>query len=41
MKTTDDKNISMIQDKKEKYKYYMVLDGYVVGIQYKLGSKTK
>ncbi len=39
MKSIKDKDILMVQDKKEKYKYYMMLDGYLIGVQYKMGSK--
>ena len=38
MKTIQDKHISMIQDKEEKHKFYIMLDGYVIGVQYNLGS---
>jgi len=42
MKTFQDKHnlfdLNMVQDKIEKHKYYIMLDGYVVGVQYNLGT---
>ena len=32
-------DVTMVQDEVEKHKYYMVLDGYIVGVQYNLGSE--
>ena len=42
MKTLEEKyssfNLRMLQDKENKYKYYIMLDGYLIGVQYNLGS---
>lgn len=43
MRTLYDKDksddLEILQDKNEKYKYYIMLDGYIIGVQYNLGSK--
>lgn len=38
MKSINDKDVSIVQDKKQKYKSYIMLDGYIIGVQYNLGS---
>ena len=38
MKSINDKDVSMVQDKNQKHKYYIMLDGYVIGVQYNLGA---
>lgn len=38
MKSIKDKDVLMVQDKDYKYKYYIMLDGYVIGVQHNFGS---
>ncbi len=38
MKSINDKDVLMVQDRHNKYKYYIMLDGYVIGVQHNFGS---
>lgn len=38
MKSIHDKDVLMVQDKNQKHKYYIMLDGYVIGVEYKFGA---
>jgi hypothetical protein len=37
MKALYDENVSIVQDKIEKHKYYIILEGHVIGVQYNIG----